>query len=162
MAALDWIILAVLLLSLALGAWRGLVYEVLSLAGWVAAFVVAQWLAPRAAAWLPMGQASEMLRYAAGFALVFIATVFAAGLLSWLVKKVVEAVGLRPVDRILGAMFGLLRGLVIILAATVLALMTPLQDTEAWKQSAGAATAASSLRHLKPILPERFGQLLPG
>lgn len=162
MAPLDWIILAVLVLSLGLGAWRGLVYEVLSLAGWVAAFVVAQWLAPRAAAWLPMGQASEVLRYAAGFALVFIATVFAAGLLSWLVKKAVEAVGLRPVDRILGAVFGLLRGLVIVLAATVVALMTPLQDTAAWQQSAGAATAASALRHLKPILPERFGQHLPG
>ncbi len=162
MAPLDWIILAVLVLSLALGAWRGLVYEVLSLAGWAAAFVVAQWLAPRAAAWLPMGQASEGLRYAAGFALVFIATVFAAGLVSWLVKKVIEAVGLRPVDRILGAAFGLLRGLVIVLAVTVVALMTPLQDTEAWKQSTGAAMAASTLKHLKPILPERFGQHLPG
>ena len=162
MAALDWVLLAVLLLSLALGAWRGLVYEVLSLAGWAAAFVVAQWLAPRAAVWLPMGQASESLRYATGFALVFIATVFAAGLLSWAIKKVIEVVGLRPVDRILGAAFGLMRGLVIVLAATVVVLMTPVQDTAVWQQSTGAAMAASTLKHLKPILPERFGQHLPG
>ena len=41
LAALDWIILAILLLSMALGAWRGLVYEVLSVLGWFAAFVAA-------------------------------------------------------------------------------------------------------------------------
>lgn len=162
MAPLDWILLAVLLFSLVLGAVRGLVYEVLSVAGWVAAFVLAQWLAPRAAAWLPMGQASEGLRYAAGFALVFIVSVFAAGLLAWGVKKVIEAVGLRPVDRILGAAFGLLRGAVIILAAAVVALMTPLHDTEAWKHSVGAAAATQTLQHLKPVLPDRFGQHLPG
>ncbi len=162
MAPLDWILLAVLALSLVLGAVRGLVYEVLSVAGWIAAFVAAQWLAPRAAEWLPMGQASELLRYAAGFAVVFVGVVFACGLLSWLVRKLVEAVGLRPVDRVLGAAFGLLRGAVIVLAATVVALMTPLQDTPAWKQSAGAAAAAATLKHLKPILPERFGQHLPG
>jgi membrane protein required for colicin V production len=51
---------------------------------------------------------------------------------------------------------------VIVLAATVVALMTPVQDTAVWKQSTGAAMAASTLKHLKPILPERFGQLLPG
>ena len=162
MAPLDWILIAVLAASMVLGAVRGLVYEVLSLAGWVAAFVAAQWLAPRAAALLPMGQASEVLRYVAGFAVVFVGVVFGCALLSWLVRKAIEAVGLRPVDRILGAAFGLLRGAVIVLAATVVALMTPLQDTVAWQQSQGAAAAAATLKHLKPILPERFGQHLPG
>ena len=162
MAPLDWILLAVLAGSMVLGAVRGLVSEVLSLAGWVAAFVAAQWLAPRAAVWLPMGQASEVLRYVAGFAVVFVGVAFGCALLSWLVRKAIEAVGLRPVDRVLGAAFGLLRGAVIVLAATVVALMTPLQDTQAWQQSIGAATAAATLKHLKPILPERFGQHLPG
>ena len=60
MAPLDWVIAAVLALSLVLGAVRGLVHEVISVAGWVVAFVVAQWLAPRAAEWLPMGQSSGM------------------------------------------------------------------------------------------------------
>jgi membrane protein required for colicin V production len=162
MAPLDWLIAAVLALSLALGALRGLVHEVISVAGWVAAFVVAQWFATRVGDWLPMGQASGMLRHVAGFAVVFVATVFAAGVLAWLVRKVIEAVGLRPVDRILGAAFGLVRGVVIVLAAAVVALMTPLQDTQAWTQSTGAALATATLRHLKPILPEPFGQYLPG
>ena len=162
MAMLDWIILAVLALSLALGAWRGLVYEVMSVLGWIAAFVLAQWLAPDAAAWVPMGQAGETLRYAAGFVLVFIAAAFLAGLLAWLVKKMVEAVGLRPVDRTLGAAFGLVRGGVLLLAAAVVVNMTPLQSGEWWTESTGAGVSTTVLRGLKPVLPERFGQYLPG
>ena len=106
MATLDWIMLAVLLASALLGAWRGLVYEVVSVLGWLASFVLAQWFAPEAALWLPMKGATEPLRYAAGFVLVFVAVAFAGGLLAWLTKKLVEAVGLRPVDRTLGAAFG--------------------------------------------------------
>ena len=161
MATLDWVFLTVLVASLALGAWRGLVYEVLSVLGWVAAFVLAQWLAPDAAAWLPMGGAGEAIRYAVGFVLVFIAAAFAAGLLAWLVKKLVEAVGLRPVDRTLGAAFGLVRGGVLLLAAAVVVNMTPLQSGEWWTESKGAGVSTTVLKGLKPVLPERFGQYLP-
>lgn len=162
MAALDWVFAGALVFSLALGAWRGLVYEVLSVAGWVAAFVLAQWFGPDAAAWLPMGQSSETLRYAASFVAVFVGVLFGVGLLAWLAKKMIEAVGLRPVDRMLGAAFGLVRGAVIVLAATVVVQMTPLKETQVWNESTGAALAAKVLKGLKPILPERFGQYLPG
>lgn len=162
MAPLDWVIAGALAFSLLLGAWRGLVYEVLSVAGWLAAFVFAQWLAPDVAAWLPMGQATEVMRYAAGFVLVFIGAVFAAGLLAFVAKKLIEAVGLRPVDRVLGAAFGLIRGALIVLAASVVCLMTSLKDTQAWNESVGAGMAQATLKAFKPILPERFGQYLPG
>jgi membrane protein required for colicin V production len=162
MAALDWVFLAVLLVSLALGAWRGLVYEVLSVLGWIAAFVLAQWLAPDVAARLPMGETGEALRYAAGFVLVFIAAAFVAGLLAWLLKKLVEAVGLRPVDRTLGAAFGLVRGAVLLLALAVVVNMTSLQNGGWWTESKGAGVSTTVLRGLKPVLPERFGQYLPG
>lgn len=162
MAPFDWLLAGVLAFSVMLGAWRGLVYEVLSVAGWIAAFVAAQWFAPDLAAWLPMGQASEGLRYAAGFVLTFVGALFAAGLLAWLAKKAIEAVGLRPVDRVLGAGFGLLRGVVLVLAVTVVFEMTPLKDTEVWSTSTGAHMASATLQRLKPMLPERFGQYLPG
>ena len=161
MATLDWVFLAVLLASLALGAWRGLVYEVLSVLGWIAAFVLAQWLAPDAAALLPMGSAGEALRYAAGFVLVFIGAAFAAGWLAWLVKKLVEAVGLRPVDRTLGAAFGLVRGAVLLLAAATVIHMTPLRGGQWWTESKGAGVSTTVLRGLKPVLPERFAHYLP-
>src|SRR6218665_508376 len=61
MAALDWIFLAALLLSMLIGAWRGLVFELLSVLGWILSFFVAQWLAADMAAWLPMGDSGAAL-----------------------------------------------------------------------------------------------------
>ena len=162
MAPLDWAMLAVLAASFLLGAWRGLVYEVLSVISWIAAFVLAQWFAPRVATLLPMGGAGEAVRYAAGFLLVFIAVVFMGGLLAWLTKKLVQSVGLRPIDRTLGAAFGLLRGAVLLLALAVVINMTPLKGDEWWTESKGADVSTASLKALKPVLPERFGQYLPG
>lgn len=148
--------------SFLLGAWRGLVYEVLSVLSWIAAFVLAQWLAPEAAVWLPMGNAGDSLRFAAGFAVVFIAAVFLGGLLAWGTKKLVEAVGLRPIDRALGAMFGVIRGVVLLLALAVVIHMTPLRNASWWSESVGADVSTTALRGLKPVVPERFGQYLPG
>jgi membrane protein required for colicin V production len=162
MAPLDWVFIGVLATSFLLGAWRGLVYEVLSVVAWVAAFICAQWFAPDVAPILPMGGAGEGVRYLAGFLVVFIGVVFAGGLVAWLVKKLVEAVGLRPVDRVLGAAFGLARGVLIVLAMAVVANMTPLRSADWWTESEGAAVATAALVQLKPVMPERFGHYLPG
>ena len=158
---LDWAFLAVLLLSLLMGAWRGLVYEVISLATWAAAFVLAQWFAPDVAQKLPMSGAAESARYAAGFVLTFVAAVFTGGLLAALIKKLVSAVGLAPIDRVLGATFGLMRGLVILLVVTVVIAMTPLKASVWWNESMGAGLMNATLKGLKPVLPQDFGKYLP-
>ncbi len=160
MAALDWILLAVLLFSLVLGAWRGLVYELLSVVGWVASFFVAQWAAPHVVGLLPLQSASEPVRYAVAFALIFVAAVFAAGLLAFLLKKLVQAMGLRPVDRTLGAAFGLVRGLILLLAATVVIDMTAFKASAWWLESQGAPVLTATLKGLKPMLPAQFAKVL--
>lgn len=160
-ATVDIILLLVLLVSVVVGAWRGLLYEVLSVIGWVAAFVLAQWWAVSVGGWLPLGDASEPLRYAAGFALVFVGVAFAAGLLAWLVKKLVDSVGLRPVDRTLGALFGLLRGAVVLLGVALVVVMTPLREAQAWRESVGAQTLGSTLHSLRPLLPEPLVTYIP-
>jgi membrane protein required for colicin V production len=158
----DWVLLAVLLASMLVGLWRGLVYEVLSLAGWVAAFVVAQWLAADVVAWLPMIQsAPASIQYAVAFAVVFVATVFAAGLVSWLIKKLVETVGLRPVDRTLGGVFGLARGVVLLLALTVVLQLTGLSRDAWWATAQGPIWLELVLTGLKPLLPPSFVEYLP-
>ena len=161
LAVLDWVFLGVLLLSLLLGAWRGLVYEMLSLANWAAAFFLAQWFAPHVAHRLPMSGAGEAVRYAAGFGLTFIAALFVGGLIAALIKKLVSAVGLAPVDRVLGAAFGLVRGLVILLVVTVVMAMTPLKTSVWWQESVGAGVLNATLKGLKPVLPQEFGKYLP-
>jgi membrane protein required for colicin V production len=160
-APLDWICIAVLAVSLLVGAWRGLVVEVLSLASWLAAFVLAQWFAPEVAAKLPMAGAAEPLRYGAGFVLVFVATLFVGALLGFLLSKMLSAVGLGAINRLLGALFGLLRGVVLILAATVVVGMTPWKTATVWQESVGARWATAALGLLKPVLPQEFGKYLP-
>ena len=147
--------------SVLLGLWRGLVYEVLSVLNWLAAFVLAQWLSPRVALLLPLGQAGESLRYAAAFVVVFILALFAGGLLAWLTKKLVEAIGLRPVDRALGGLFGLVRGMVAVLALAVVVHLTGLREGPWWTESMTAGVATAALRGLKPMVPESFGSYLP-
>lgn len=160
LSAVDWTLVGVLVFSMLLGAWRGLVYEVLSVLGWAASFYAAQWFAPQVAVLLPFQSASEPVRYAAAFVLVFIAAVFAAGLLAFLIKKLVEAIGLRPVDRTMGAAFGLVRGVILLLAATVVMDMTALKGSTWWQASQGAALLTTTLKGLKPVLPEQFAKYL--
>ena len=161
MAPTDWILLAVLAASMLLGVLRGLVYEVLSVIGWIAAFLLAQWFAPDVAEKLPMQNSGETLRYAAAFVLVFVASVFLAGLISALMNKIISVVGLRPVDRILGAIFGLFRGLILLLAISVVVNMTALQESDWWLESQGGPMLMTLLKGLRPMLPEKFGAYLP-
>lgn len=160
MSWLDWALLAVLLLSAVVGLWRGLVYEVLSVGVWVAAFLLAQAFAAQAGAWLPVDGFSEPLQVAIGFAAVFLLAAFTGGLLAWLVKKLVESVGLRPVDRVLGGVFGLVRGLVILLGLALVVNMTPLQSNALWKASPVAAQLSATLHAIKPLLPEALARHL--
>ena len=161
MAVLDWVFVAVLVASLLLGAWRGLVFEILSLVTWVVAFIAAQWFAPDIAQLLPMSGAGEAVRYAAGFVLAFVAAVFAGGLVAVLVKRLISAAGLAPADRMLGAVFGLVRGVVVLLALAVVIAMTPLKSSLWWLESLGAGVLSAALKGLKPVLPQEFGKYLP-
>ena len=160
MAVADWAFLGVLVVSLIIGAWRGLVYEILSVLGWALSFYIAQWFAPEVAAVLPLQSASDPVRYAAAFVLIFIVSVFLAGLLAVLFKKLVEAIGLRPVDRTLGAAFGLMRGVILLLAVTVVVNMTAFKASDWWQESVGAGVLTAAVQGLKPVLPEQFAKYL--
>jgi membrane protein required for colicin V production len=161
LVAMDWFFVGVLVISMLVGAWRGLVFEVISVVSWIAAFVLAQWFAPAVGHWLPMSSTNEALRYGLGFLIVFVGTIFAGSLIAFVVKKVLAAVGLSPADRLLGAAFGVVRGVVILLALTVLVGMTPFKSAPWWQESEGAKLAGVALHGLKPVLPEDFGQYIP-
>jgi len=158
--ALDWILLAILLISLVVGLWRGLVVEVISLVSWVAAFILAQWFAPDVASRLPMAGATEPVRYAAGFVVVFIATLVAGSLVAFVIRKLLAAVGLGLLDRMLGGVFGVVRGLVVVLALAVVVQMTPLASAPSWQESQGARWAQAALLALKPLMPQELGKYL--
>ena len=161
LVAMDWFFVGVLVVSMLVGAWRGLVFEVISVVSWIAAFVLAQWFAPAVAHWLPISSTNEALRYGLGFLIVFVGTIFAGSLIAFVVKKLLAAVGLSPADRLLGAAFGVVRGVVILLALTVVVGMTPFKSAPWWQESEGAQLAGVALHGLKPVLPEDFGKYIP-
>lgn len=159
MTWVDYLVIGVLVLSIAWGAWRGLVHEVLSLAGWVLAFLAANLLAAPLAESFPANMRPE-LRVVAAFVVVFIATLVLATLLSALVTKFIRVSVLHSLDRWLGALFGLLRGLVIIVALAVVAGLSPLPRMPVWTSSATGYSLAQTAIQLRPWLPPALANRL--
>ncbi len=161
LSGLDWTMLAVVAVSLAVGLVRGFVFESLSLAGWVVAWFAAQWAAPLLAPSLPVGEPGTPLNHGAAFALAFVVALIVWALLARLVRMLIHATPLSLIDRLLGAGFGVLRGIVILLAVASVVAMTPAIKAEAWQASQIARILSKTLQALKPLLPESAARLLP-
>jgi membrane protein required for colicin V production len=158
---IDFALLGVLLLSFVVGLWRGFVLEVLALLGWVVAYFAAMALAPTWARHLPIGEADSSLSFAAGFALAFIVVLVGWGLASRLLRLLINATPLRGADRVLGAAFGLLRGMLLLLALASVVALTPAATSPEWHRSQGVQWLAVALQGLKPLLPRDIAQFLP-
>lgn len=129
--AVDWVIIVVLTLSTALSLWRGFAREALSLAGWVAAFIFANLFGDEMASLLAGAIENVTGRYVAAYAILFVGTLIAAGLLSKLVAQLVSFTGLTLLDRLLGMVFGFARGVILILVAVfVLQQLVPPGDLQ--------------------------------
>jgi membrane protein required for colicin V production len=159
MTWLDYLVIAALAVSIVWGAWRGLVHEVLSLAGWIMAFVAANLLATPLSESFPANMRPEF-RVVGAFVLVFIGTLVLTTLATALVTRFVRVSVLQGLDRWLGALFGLLRGLVIVVAFAVVAGLTPLPRMPEWTHSATGYSLAQTVIQLKPWLPPALANRL--
>lgn len=161
MGWVDGVFLGILAISVVVGLVRGLVFELLSLVGWFAAWFAAQWLTPMVAPHIPVGRIGSGVNHAAAFALTFLAALIVWGLLARLLRFVIHATPLSLVDRLLGAFFGLLRGVVVLLAIALFVGMTPLVTSAPWQASVGAPWLQAILSGLKPVLPPQLSSHLP-
>jgi membrane protein required for colicin V production len=159
MTWLDYTVITVLVVSIAWGAWRGLVHEVFSLAGWIMAFLAGNLFAAPLSEYLPAAMRPE-LRVIIAFVTVFVGTLVIAALVAALITKFVTVSVLHSLNRWLGALFGLLRGLLIVIVMAMVAGMTSLPRREAWTQSATGYSLAQTVVQLKPWLPPAFAQRL--
>ncbi len=157
---LDWAFVTVLALSMMVGLVRGFVFECLSLAGWVVAWFVAQWASPWLGPHIPLGSAGSALNLGLAFALAFMGALIVWALLARGVRLLIHATPLSVVDRLLGALFGLLRGAVLLLAVTTLVALTPASQSASWRSSEGARWLGQALATLKPLLPEPVARLV--
>jgi len=160
MTWLDYAVLGVFAVSLVLGAWRGLVREVVSILGWVIAFLAANLLAGPLGPAMPDMIPTPELRVAAAYLGIFIASLFVTSLAGLLLSKVVSAVGLGGIDRLLGAVFGAARGVLILLAAALLAGLTSAPRQPYWRDSASGPLLTQAAGILKPLLPQTLAERL--
>jgi membrane protein required for colicin V production len=142
LTTLDIIILVLGGLSIILGVWRGLVRTLFGLAAWAISLVASPFLAQ----WL-----SERFDWSWGLSLglSFLAIFLAA--------RALVSVGLSSVDRLLGAMFGAARALLIIALLATIAHSFKLDRTLTWREAACAPFLDGIVQWVEPMLPERFG-----
>lgn len=153
MTPFDYAVLAVILLSLLVGGWRGVVGEILALAAWVAAFLAARTWAGPAGQLVASGMAEPVWRQVSGFVVVFVAVLILFALARWAMSLLLKAAGLRPLDRVLGAAFGIARGVLVAWVAVLLAGLTALPQQSWWRQAWLAPPFETAVLAAKPWLP---------
>lgn len=158
MTLFDYLVIFVLIASVVISTLRGLVKEMISLASWIVAFVVANAYGAELARMLPDMVPGEVVRLILAFIVLFIGVRILMGLLGMAVDALIKAGGLSLADRGLGGLFGLGRGLVIVLAAVILCGMTTIPQQDFWKNALLSPLAETGARTVKPFLPAALAQ----
>ena len=128
---LDWAIIVVLSLSILLSLWRGFAREAMSLAGWVAAYVIANLFVDELASLLGDWIVNITGRYVVAYAMLFVGTLVIAGISAKLAKQLVKVSGLTVLDRLLGTVFGFARGVILVLVfAYIVRQLLPPKDLQ--------------------------------
>jgi membrane protein required for colicin V production len=133
--AVDIAIGLVVLASLLMGLWRGLIYEALALINWVQAFVIANLLADIVASWIGLASTLSGLRYFIGFALVFVLALLIGGWIASWIRSWVAQSRLRAADRSLGGLFGLTRAVLLLWVVAFVVAGLNWRASELWSQS---------------------------
>ena len=132
---IDYIIIGIIAFSIIVSLLRGFVREVLSLASWVVAFIVASQFYPSLAAYLTQID-SLYIRNGTAIGILFVLTLIVGAIVNFVIAQLVDKTGLTGTDRVLGAAFGLLRGVLIVAAVLFfLVSFSNFEQTEWWKES---------------------------
>ena len=156
MTVVDVIVLFVIFLSALFSLMRGFVKEAVSLMTWIMAIWISASFAAKLAAILPDSMESDAVRLAVGFGLLFLATLMLGALVNFIIAQFVKKTGLSGADRVLGVIFGFLRGLLIIVVFVVVGSMTPLPEQEWWQSSDLLGRFEQLTLMLKPYFPDNI------
>lgn len=141
----DYTVIAIVVMSMLLGMWRGIIYEVLALLGWLSAFLIARWLAADVAAMLPALITVADIRTAIAYVILFITTLFLSSSIAWFVSKAITKLGnLGWTVWVLGALFGIARGTILVLVLVLIAGLTSWPKDPIWRE----ATLSKPLQNL--------------
>ena len=156
----DYAIIATLALSVVVGLWRGFIGEVLALVCWVLAFWVAWLFGPVLAEQFSASISVPSVRVMLGYLICFIAVLIAGAIVGYLMRKLVSGSGLSGTDRLLGMVFGLVRGFVLVVLVIVLMKFTPVIRDDWWQSSRMLPTFERSASWMTTLLPETVAKYL--
>ncbi len=158
MTIFDYLVVFVLICSIVISTLRGLVKEILSLLSWVVAFMIANAFGEDLAKLLPEMIPGAATRLIVAFIALFIGVRLLMMLLSMAADAMIKASGLSLADRGLGGLFGLARGLVIVLAVVLVCGMTAIPQQAFWKEALLSPLVETAAHTVKPFLPGDFAQ----
>ena len=161
MTSFDYIAIAVLVLSALIGLMRGFMREILSLIAYVVAFISAIWWGPGLSNWLVLYIENGLLRTITAYGALFLIVLLLIGLLNMALGALLDRTGLTPADHGLGAVFGTVRGVIIILALVGLAGYTELPREPWWQEARTSGAAVRGFQQIKSFLPPSLAQWLP-
>jgi membrane protein required for colicin V production len=159
MTLFDYVVLIIFFISIILSIMRGIIREVLSIAGWIMAFIAAGTFAADFEPFVP-SEIGGSLRIVAAFILVFVGTMLIAVLITMLLNSLIKNVGLGFVDRVLGAVFGFARALLIVLALVLVAGLTALPQQPFWQQALFSEPLVLMARQVKSWLPDELSKYI--
>ena len=160
MNGFDLAIVAVVGLSALFAFVRGIIREMIALATWVVGFIAAIAYAGPVSGIFNWVNVSPVARQAIAFGLILVVVMIVGAILARSLASVVRAIGLGFMDRILGAIFGVARGLIVVVIFALVAGVTPLPKQDWWQNSLLGQPLADAALSLKPYLPKAWADRL--
>ena len=155
MTEIAWIIAALLVISTVVGIMRGVVREVLAIVGWVAGIMLAMSFGGEIAEKIPLESLGYIPRVIIASVVILVACLFAVGIFGMILRKLMEVAALSFEDRALGAVFGFVRGILVVCACVFLfGLSQSLTSSKMWQQSVMIGPADTLIEWSMPYLPE--------
>ena len=160
MTLFDYVVLTIIGASVVVSIMRGFAREVLALAGWVLAFVVANALSGAVAGSFTSVISDGSLRALTAFVAVFVVTLIAVSLVALGISRLLKSAGLGLEDRLLGSVFGLARGVLIVMVMVLLAGLTALPRQPAWSDALLSPPLEAFARVIKPWLTQAVSRYI--
>ena len=156
----DWLIVGIISLSAAISLVRGFIREALSIVIWIMALWAAfRFTAPFAQVFLGSIEVASV-RLAVAALILIISILVLGSMLSFVVGRLLQSTGLSGTDRLLGAVFGALRGLATVTSLIAVASWTPLCEDPWWRQSQLIPGIETLAIHARDFLPGSLREII--
>jgi membrane protein required for colicin V production len=160
MTAFDLMVIGVVGLSTIFAFWHGFVRVIASLVTWVAAVLAGIHFSDRVGTMLPDFGDTPAARYVVAFVIIMVCVLIVGAIGGFLLSRLVAAVGLRFLDRLVGAIFGFARGVLVAVVVVLLAGLTTLPKKDWWQNALTSPALTAAALSLRPWLPQAWADRL--